>query len=238
MTISKHVDFSSHKDSPANIAVIPTGSYEYHGENLPYDTDSVIAEKIVSLCISRLNLGRVVGRNVKIHAYPVLKYGYSIEWISYPGTISLNPKTYLDLLDSIINSIEENIYPIGYIIVNAHGGNYSLLEVFAREKFYRIKKPFIIIDIWKTASRYGLKYCHACIFEQQLYAYLTNQCKQIEIQKEEQICYSRELTGYYDELKIGGCGNTNIDPRIFVNEICKLMGDAIKIIIDRYKNYS
>ncbi|ADI31208.1 creatininase family protein [Staphylothermus hellenicus] len=215
------------------ISIIPTGSYEYHGENLPYDTDSVLAEKIVSRCITSLKSMK----NVNIQVYPALKYGYSIEWIKYPGTISIDPKTYLDMLESIVDFMEKNISPAGYIFVNGHGGNYSLLEVFSRKKFYELKKPFIIIDIWRIASRYGLKYCHGCLFEQQLYSYLTGQSIK-ENYREEQVCsgYNELLKGYIEELKIGGCGNINIEPGVFVNKICMIIGEAIKIIIDHSQN--
>ncbi|ABN69835.1 Uncharacterized protein putative amidase-like protein [Staphylothermus marinus F1] len=227
MTLSRHNSISTHKN--LHIAIIPTGSYEYHGEDLPLDTDSVIAEEIVSLCINNFKYEK----NINIHIYPVLKYGYSIEWLKYPGTINVDPKIYLDLLDSIVDSIEKNISPAGYIFVNGHGGNYSLLEVFSRKKFYELKKPFIIIDIWRIASGYGLKYCHGCLFEQQLYSCLTSKSIK-ENYREEQICssYNELLKGYIEELKIGGCGDINIEPCVFVNKICMLIGEAIKIIID------
>ena len=53
---------------------------------------------------------------------PALPYGVSPGWMAYPGTVSLDPRTYLDVIDQILRSFVSHGFK-RIIILNAHGGN-------------------------------------------------------------------------------------------------------------------
>jgi creatinine amidohydrolase len=146
--------------------ILPTGSLEYHGGLMPLGTDTIIAYEIARHC-ARESHG---GENIVV--LPPLPYGYSHEWLKYGDTISLDPVTYMMLIDNLISAIMETWPQCKLRIVNGHGGNKGILEAVVR-KHWANGKDVRLIDIWKTASRYGLEYCHACDFEAELLSYLT-----------------------------------------------------------------
>jgi creatinine amidohydrolase len=221
--------------STPRIAVIPLGSIEYHGGILPYSTDSYIAEALARKCLSKY-----VSSDLQIFLYPTIPLGYSIEWLKYAGTLTLRPETLLKLLNDIVYSIEYNVNPHGYIFINAHGGNYSVLEVFTRWKYYELGKPMIIIDVWRVAGKYGLKYCHACESEVELYNYLRGIVNEgslsiIENNNEDRELDEDLIRGYYGELEIGERGSLSLSINDFVKVICSLIDKAVNIIIDHAK---
>ncbi len=225
-------------NNTCRVIVIPIGSIEYHGGILPYNTDSYIAEALARKCLSKYTNSD----NLQIFIYPTITLGYSIEWLKHAGTLTLRPETLLKLLDDIIYSIEYNIKPHGYIFINAHGGNYSVLEVFTRRKYLELEKPMIIIDVWKIAEKHGLNYCHACRSEAELYNYLrgitSGGSPGIIIDDSDK---GRELDealihGYYKELEIGGRGSLSISIGGFIKIICSLIDEAVNIIIDHSRN--
>jgi creatinine amidohydrolase len=218
------------------VIVIPIGSIEYHGGILPYNTDSYIAEALARKCLSRYT----DNDNLQVFLYPTITLGYSIEWLKHSGTLTLRPETLLKLLDDIVYSIEYNIKPHGYIFVNAHGGNYSILEVFTRWKYYELEKPMIIIDVWRIAGKYGLKYCHACKSEVELYNHLRGTVNEGSLSIIKNNSEDREfdedlIRGYYKELGIGERDSLSISINDFVKIICSLIDKAVNIIIDHSK---
>jgi len=215
-------------DCEYKIAVIPIGSLEYHGEVLPYGTDSIIAEGVTRYCLKQLK----DTRKTCIYLYPTIVYGYSPEWNDIPGTVSLSTSVFIEYLGSIISAIDNNLDVDGYIMVNGHGGNYELLNAFARELYVIYGKPFILIDLWRTASKHGLKYCHACSFEAKLYTFIANdKAEGID----DKYCLDEDLRGYYKDYRVGYCGNPEIDVNEYIKRICSLIHNAVEEIIGETK---
>jgi len=205
------------------IVFIPFGSIEYHGGSLPYGTDTIIADKFSRKCLERYS----DLRDTCIYFYPVFTYGFSHEWLHYPGTLSIDPEIYIQMLYSIIDSIESNIKPHGYVFFNAHGGNYGVLHSVSKKLYSIHGKPFILIDIWRIAGRYGLKYCHACSFEARLLKYFTN----MDVRGvNNEYCREESLSGSYMNYEAGVCGEIVIDVKDFVEEVCGLIEKSINII--------
>jgi len=219
------------KDDNKRIAVIPLGSMEYHGGTLPLLTDTLIAENISRKCLAKY----AEITSVSIYLYPGIYLGFSHEWLRYTGTISLEPHIYLGMIESVVKSIDENIDPHGYLFVNGHGGNYSLLEVFARKYYFSLKKRVLIIDLWRIASHYGLHYCHACREEVMLYSYLVEKktggaSNDIVVDSgSENDC----LRGYYKDMDIVSRGSLSISIEEYVCKVCEIIDSAIKHIIDQ-----
>ncbi len=92
-------------------AVVPLGSTEQHAY-LSLSVDSLLASKMAADAAEPLN----------VPVFPVLAYGLTPMFTSYPGTITLRVETYLtvirDLLDGLAHSGFKRI-----VIVNGHGGN-------------------------------------------------------------------------------------------------------------------
>jgi len=207
------------------VVVLPIGSVEYHAGVLPYGTDSIIAERLTRLCLTSVEY-----RETCLYLYPVLAYGYSPEWVDYPGSTSLEARVFLELLSSIVSSLEDNLDPDGYLIVNAHGGNTPLLDSLSKDIYTYLGKPVVVIDIWRLAALKGLRYCHACPFEARLYSYLTGE----ERSGVDQVhCRDEELRGGYVDYEPGYCGEVGIDVEEFVKSMCNAMRKAVETIIGR-----
>jgi len=207
------------------VVVIPIGSVEYHGGALPYGADSIIADRLARRCLTGLEYPETC-----LYLYPVIPYGYSPEWLDYPGSVSLTERVFVELLASILDSLEDNLDPDGYIILNAHGGNTGLLEALAREAYMSIAKPVFIVDVWRIAGIRGLKYCHACPFEAQLYNYLTGENRS---GVNSVFCRDEELRGGFIDYEPGYCGEVNTGVEEFVKTICDSVRKAVAAITGR-----
>ena len=92
-------------------AVVPMGSTEQHGY-LSLSVDAILAERVA--CEAAEPLG--------VPVFPVLNYGITPYFRSYPGSISLR----LDTYQRIVADILESLAGTGFtriLFVNGHGGN-------------------------------------------------------------------------------------------------------------------
>lgn len=134
--------------SPPKIVVVPVGSIEQHC-NMPIGTDCLIAEKLAwkacELAESRAGFTCVIA--------PPLCYGFSPEWRTLLGTISLP----LDVFAGIVKAIVADLWSWGVeriVFLNAHGGNSPALRAVLAEAslLAQDEKLVALIDYWKVAS--------------------------------------------------------------------------------------
>lgn len=109
---------SDEKERGAECAILPVGSFEQHGDYLPLITDTVIAT--------------VVARELA-SAYPLLQLppvtiSCSHEHSAWRGTVSISSTTLHAIVDDIYRSIAASGLT-SLVVVNCHGGNYSLANV-------------------------------------------------------------------------------------------------------------
>lgn len=104
------------------VIIIPIGSYEYHGTELPPETDSIISQNIAS----GLNFALKKHFHNNIALLPAINYGLSIEHNGFPNTMFVEHKTFYDYLSDLLNSINENDLLI--CLINGHGGNINTLQ--------------------------------------------------------------------------------------------------------------
>ena len=91
--------------------VMVTGSTENHAY-LSLGTDTQCPWEIAKAACEKEN----------VVLAPALHYGMCRHWMAYPGTVSLNPKTYLDLISDLLSSFMHHGFN-RILILNGHGGN-------------------------------------------------------------------------------------------------------------------
>jgi creatinine amidohydrolase/Fe(II)-dependent formamide hydrolase-like protein len=106
---------------------LPMGSTEQHGPHLPFDTDTVIAEAMVSRIVERW------GETYDLWQLPALDVGLSHEHAWAAGTVSLSVGDMTLRLRELARDIVESQPARNLLIVNGHGGNRGILEAISRE---------------------------------------------------------------------------------------------------------
>ena len=91
--------------------VLPLGSTEQHAY-ISLATDSILSERVA------LEAAEPLG----VPVFPVLAYGITPYFMGYPGTVSVSPNTYEQLLQEILGSVRKHGFR-RILVVNGHGGN-------------------------------------------------------------------------------------------------------------------
>ncbi|WP_432345042.1 creatininase family protein [Shinella yambaruensis] len=108
------------------IAVLPLGAHEGHGPHLPLETDTLIAEGIVS------RLMDVLPAHLPVTILPTEPVGYSPEHLDVPGTRSLGYAEAVERWLGIAGDLKaKGIRKL--VLLNAHGGNAPLMTIVATE---------------------------------------------------------------------------------------------------------
>ncbi|NKB66334.1 MAG: creatininase family protein [Candidatus Latescibacteria bacterium] len=105
------------------LIVLPTGSTEQHGRHLPLDTDVFLSEEV---CLE-------VGRRApdKVLVLPPIAYGLNRHHIDFPGTIHIEPETFIAFCLNITKSVAYHGFE-KILLVNGHGSNGPLVDLIAR----------------------------------------------------------------------------------------------------------
>jgi creatinine amidohydrolase len=116
----KEVD-SLDRETPV---VVPFAAIEQHGPHLPIGTDSYITEGI---------LRRLDAESPESCLWlPVERYGSSPHHLPFPGTATLEARTFLDVARQLVESFTAHGFR-RFVLFNGHGGNQSLLNVAVQE---------------------------------------------------------------------------------------------------------
>lgn len=106
-------------------AVLPLGSTEQHA-NLSLCVDHILSERVSVEAAEPL----------EVPVFPGIPYGMTPYFMSFPGTVSLSPKTYGNLLCDILESLDQHGFR-RIVLVNGHGGNAPIhSEVRNWQKFH------------------------------------------------------------------------------------------------------
>jgi len=100
------------------LVILPLGSVEQHGQRLPVITDTLFANHWAKQVAERIENSVLL---------PSQNYGMSWHHTAFPGTISLDPATYVQVIRDILKSIIKHGFQ-KILIVNAHGGNQKWIE--------------------------------------------------------------------------------------------------------------
>lgn len=127
----------------ADFAVLPLGSFEYHGPHSPFGTDIFLAEGFAQQIDPSLN-GVI---------YPVVPYtACPGKTAKYPGTIPVRPSVIQEYLIDITDGIlKQGIHNI--ILLNAHDGNMGVSRTVAEYMTGKYKQAsFLLINWWQMVE--------------------------------------------------------------------------------------
>ena len=127
--------------------VIPIAAVEQHGHHLPVGTDSLLLGEIVR------RAHEVLGEQVLVT--PLMWLGNSHHHLDFPGTLSAEPRVYLDLLNGLV----QNLLTHGFrriLLLNGHGGNTtpSAQVIFELRQQHRQRNDLLLLaaTYWESAD--------------------------------------------------------------------------------------
>ncbi len=116
--------------------IVPIGSTEQHGPFLPFGTDTYSTDAF---------LNRINQSFPELIILPTLEYSCSGEHDGFIGTIWLQEKTLLSILDDVSNSL--NPYAKNIMILSGHGGNLATIQEFVKERRFSFDTSLHYIDL-------------------------------------------------------------------------------------------
>ena len=112
-------DFAAALEADA-VVVVPVGSIEQHAEHLPVDTDS-------NTCFELAKRAALAVTEFPVLVLPPVWTGYSPHHMAHPGSITLEFKTFLDVLTQVAVSIAHHGFR-NLLFLNGHGGNTPIVS--------------------------------------------------------------------------------------------------------------
>ncbi len=154
------------------VVVLPVGSVEQHGHHLPLDVDVRLAS---SVC-----LAAGAGAPAEMLVMPPVSYGYCHHVMDFPGTINVQPTTFVNLLLDITRSVAYHGFK-RIVLVNGHGSNHPLVEQVGRQTNLQTDALCCTFSWWQLVADYWNKEvrtsgpggcAHACELETSMYLHL------------------------------------------------------------------
>jgi len=127
----------------SKILLLPLGAWEQHGPHLPFDTDTIIIDSVVTHAL----------RDTQVDAdafvlAPTIAISASDEHVGFPGTLSTGTEP---LVQSVVAICRSASWSLGVCIVNGHGGNAdALARITSALTYEKIRH-----SIWSLPSYEG-----------------------------------------------------------------------------------
>lgn len=109
--------WSSVREDPYEVAVLPWGATEAHNLHLPYGTDCYETEAVAEEAACK-----AWDRGARVVVLPVVPFGVNTQQMDIPLTLNMNPSTQAALLADIVESLEAHKVS-KLLVLNGHGGN-------------------------------------------------------------------------------------------------------------------
>ena len=132
------------------VVVLPVGSVEQHGHHLPLDVDVRLAG---SVCAAA---GAASPEDMLV--LPPVSYGYCHHVMDFPGTITVQPTTFVNLLLDITRSVAYHGFK-RIVIVNGHGSNHPLVEQAGRQTNLQTDALCCTLSWWQLVADYWNERC-------------------------------------------------------------------------------
>ena len=125
-------------DGEKIVALVPVGSMEQHGPHLPFQVDVFISSRLAE------DLEKKIPELLLV---PPMWAGVSAHHMDFPGSITLRPKVFIDVLHDICGSLHHHGFR-RIVLLNGHGGNRSSLEVLGQELFVEFGLTVNTLAYW------------------------------------------------------------------------------------------
>lgn len=155
------------------VVILPVGATEQHGHHLPIDTDKKLVESV------SLEAGRRSPENTLV--LPTVGYGYCHHVMDFPGTINIEPSTFVRFLLDITRSVAYHGFK-RIIVINGHGSNAPLVEQVGRQTNLQTDAMCCTLSWWQLVADYWNKEvrtsvvpggcAHACELETSMYMHI------------------------------------------------------------------
>jgi creatinine amidohydrolase len=151
------------------VVLLPTGSTEQHGPHLPLETDTFLVEAVC------LEVGRRAPDRVLV--LPTVAYGLNLHHIDFPGTVHIEPETFIAFCLNITKSVAYHGFR-KILVVNGHGSNSPLADLVARKTTLATHSLCAAVNYFALAMEAFAKVqetpvvAHADELETSLYLYL------------------------------------------------------------------
>lgn len=126
------------------VVILPVGATEQHGHHLPLETDTRQVRGLAMEAAKRSPADMLV--------MPEVAYGYTHHVMDFPGTINIEPTTFVRLLIDIGRSVAYHGFK-RIIIINGHGSNAPLVEVAARQVSLQTDAACMSVGWWQLAVK-------------------------------------------------------------------------------------
>ena len=210
--------------------VLPLGSIEQHSVHLPVSVDTLRADHLSAELVTT-----APEHELTLVRLPPLPYGYSEHHMSYAGTITLGPQTYVEVLTDIGTSLVEHGVD-RLIMLNCHGGNREPMKL-ATDRLQREAGLTVHPLHWTNFARdyleeaFGEGWGHAGDHETSVIEYYRPDLVDTD-EKTPQTVTDAPATAqyaYFDELtEEGGLGDpTNADPAVIDEIIAQTTDDIL-----------
>lgn len=126
------------------VVIIPVGSIEQHGNHLPVDTDTNCCFTIAQRAAQAID-------DFPVLVLPPVWTGYSLHHMDYPGTISLEYHTFVEVLTQIAASVHAHGFK-KILFLNGHGGNSPIVSVMPTKLATEESIPSVGYTYWEMPS--------------------------------------------------------------------------------------
>lgn len=163
--------------NPPNVAILPWGATEAHGQHLPYGTDVIEATAFAEHAADQ-----ACQDGARVIVLPAIPFGNNAQQMDQTASIHLNTKTALSILEDVADSLlSQGIDRL--IILNAHGGNE--FKPLVRDIMRDRKILIVVINFWQLAPETKKRIFeeegdHADEMETSLLLYLCPDCVRME----------------------------------------------------------
>jgi creatinine amidohydrolase len=108
------------------VAVLPVAAIEQHGPHLPVSVDTTLVNGVVNASLAHLPA------DLPVLFLPTQQVGKSNEHIRFPGTLTLDVHTLIDVWMALGACVARAGFK-KLVLLNSHGGQVSVMDIVARD---------------------------------------------------------------------------------------------------------
>lgn len=128
------------KTHKVKTVLLPIGTMEAHGI-IPLGTDSIIPSK----------LALDIAETMDFLVAPTINYGITSSLLPYPGSNTVRPDTFKNLIGDIAKGLVKDGFN-RLVIINGHGGNINAIKEITRIIYDKLNLICITLNWWLICS--------------------------------------------------------------------------------------